>query len=166
MATIYNTDLTRELLLAGRLQVSKDTIPTQIAEKVVPVVEVNPKLLRRSEVLGQLIGRNTTTTGTAVVSANLNKDIIITGIMVSSVQDAACDNAYIAVLAYIGGAQRYLYLARPVALTAQAINQQIMFAIPIRIDRNTAVSFAKAFAAGTSTSDCVVMGYYDDVSNA
>ena len=46
MATIYNSQLTKELVAGAKIQTSKEQAPTQLAEKVVPVMEVNPKLLR------------------------------------------------------------------------------------------------------------------------
>lgn len=46
MVTIYNSQLTKELIEAARIQTGKEYPPSQIADKVVPVMEVNPKLLK------------------------------------------------------------------------------------------------------------------------
>lgn len=51
MAQIHNTDLFKELKDGGKIQQLHDVIPNQLAEKVVPVMEVNPKFFRRVNVV-------------------------------------------------------------------------------------------------------------------
>jgi hypothetical protein len=46
MAQIFNSELKKQLIDGAKLQTSKDVIPSQLADKVVPVMEVNPKLLK------------------------------------------------------------------------------------------------------------------------
>ncbi len=44
-AIIYNSDVTKELRDGGKISL-RDAIPNQLAEKVVPVMEVNPKFYK------------------------------------------------------------------------------------------------------------------------
>ena len=54
MASIHNSDLTKELIEKAKLQTSHDSVPSQIADKVIPTLEVNPNLSRRTKIV-QLI---------------------------------------------------------------------------------------------------------------
>lgn len=49
MAQIYNSQLTKELIEAVKIQTSHDKVPNEIADKVIPTVETNPRLLHNSE---------------------------------------------------------------------------------------------------------------------
>jgi hypothetical protein len=43
-AKIYNSNLTKAIVDGAKLQISEGGIPSEIAEKVVPTMEVNPNL--------------------------------------------------------------------------------------------------------------------------
>lgn len=51
MAKITNSDLTHELVDGAKIQTAFDRVPNELAEKVVPVMEVNPKLLKNCTIL-------------------------------------------------------------------------------------------------------------------
>ena len=166
MATIYNSDLTKELILGGRLQVSRDIIPSQLAEKVVPVMEVNPKLLRVCYVVG---GRNDSTTGLKTVyTTPSDRDFYLTSIHLSLIANAACDIATggVNVTATVGGASKMIIGIPIITLTAQSGNQAITFDTPIKIDRNVAITVSGTFTAGVLVRTCTITGYFVDNSNA
>jgi len=162
MATIYNSDLSKELTLGAKIQTGRDAIPNQLAEKVVPVMEVNPKLLRRATQLANLLGRTTTATGVTVMSAKTNQDVFITGLLVSNVQSAASDNVLIAITTTMDGAAKVIYRRVKATLTASNTHDYMEFNIPLKIDRGAAITFTLAFTAGTSTTDVIVFGYLDE----
>ena len=162
MATIYNSELTKELVDAGKLQINMGSIPNQIADKVVPVVEVNPRLLKVSKVLGSLIGKNVTTAGTSIIAADNTKDYFITEIIISNSQDAACDNTNIKIDCTIGGGGKVLFSMRKPTTTAQNFTNIIPLSTPLKIDRNTAVTLSMIFGAGTCITDVIIYGYTND----
>lgn len=51
MAEIHNSDLSKEIIDKAKLQLSFDKLPTQLAEKVVPTLEVNPDISRRRKII-------------------------------------------------------------------------------------------------------------------
>lgn len=59
MAQIYNSDLTKELLDGAKIQINRENIPNQLAEKVVPVMEVNPKAFRKINIIKTITGAGT-----------------------------------------------------------------------------------------------------------
>lgn len=87
MATIYNSDLTKELTDVAKLQVGKEIIPNQIAEKVVPVIDVNPKHARRVNIVKKatVSGINTSV---SIYDVPADIDFFLTGFSLSFVNGA------------------------------------------------------------------------------
>lgn len=170
MATIYNSDLAKELVQGAKLQQNKDRIPNELAEKVVPVMEVNPKLLRRAVVLASSIGKATTVSAATFLNAANqfpNKNIFITGIDFCNSQSAASDNTAAYLQIFVDGIQRTIPLLRKTTTTAlEAYHKEIVFSDPLKMDMNTSITYTLAFTVGASVSDWIIYGYVDDVSLA
>lgn len=166
MATIYNSDLTREVRDGAKIQQSRESIPSQLADKIVPVMEVNPKLLRRARSLASL-ARSTTGTGT-VMTASSNKTTILTGLTAGFIKTATCDVATgdINVYTTIGGASVALLRLPVLTLTAQEQNVSIQFSTPIEIDLGATIVFSGTFTAGSLVRTAVVYGYEVDNPNS
>lgn len=158
MAQIYNTDLIKELKDGAKAQQLRDTLPSQLAEKVVPVMEVNPKLLRTINVV------NTSTSGTSaatvtVISADPNNDFYLTSINIGIIKDATCDAASGALTANIqtlNGATVSFASIPLLTLTAQSENLVLSLPIPLKIDKNSTI---KCTVPTFTVGNCrVVMG--------
>lgn len=87
-AKIYNSDLTKEIIDGAKLQLNEGNIPSEIAEKVIPVMEVNPNLLTRNNVIAS---RNATNTGT-IYTIPTDRKFFLTGLFVSATSTAAGSN--------------------------------------------------------------------------
>lgn len=165
MVTIYNSQLSKEIFEGTKAQTSKEQIPTQLAEKVIPTMEVNPKLFRRTAILATT-SKTTTLTGSTIVAAVAGKEHYITGLNIANVQDATSDNVLITMAATIDGISRTIYARRKPTTTASTTYDFISFAPCIKCDKNTAITFTCAFTAGTSTTEIIVYGYSVDNINA
>lgn len=164
MATIYNSDLTKELTKGAGLQTSKDVIPNQIAEKVVPVMEVNPKLLR----VVNVHQRNTATNATSatIYTTPADRDFYLTGLTISMIKDATATSTSSFISVYINGLQNQIAHIVSLTLTPQYAAYSKDFTVPIKLDRNTAIVIGNATNVANITSSGTIQGYIVDTSNA
>lgn len=166
MAKIYNSDLSKELVEGAKIQTSFDYTPDQLAEKVVPVMEVNPKLLK----INNFIKNNfQTTTGTiAIITTPADKDTYITGLSAGYVKDVTCDSAtgVYSLTCVINGATHNLIQFPIITLTAQQDEREITFAYPVKVDRASAIQLTGTFTAGVCVRTCTLYGYQDFNVNA
>jgi hypothetical protein len=165
MAQINNKTLIQEIANSANIQISKDSIPNQLAEKVVPTMEVNPKLLRRSLTLGTL---SSSATGSGVViAANsfAGKPFFITGFQVSWFKDAVCDTATgsLNVTYTQDGTTKSLFIHPMITLTLQENVITQNFEFPLKCDAGTAVNLqSNAFTAGVLRRYITIYGYVDE----
>jgi len=135
---IYNSDLTNALREGARIQTSTDATPSEIAEKVVPVMEVNPRLLRLINIAG-VASSGTSAATMNSIAADANNDLFITTINLCLIKDATCDAAtgnFNAVVT-LGGVAVGVLSIPVITLTAQSENIALSLPIPIKVDRNT-----------------------------
>ena len=162
MATINNSDLTKELTEGAKIQTAYDNIPNQLAEKVVPVMEVNPKLLRRANFCRWA---TKTTTGTAnILVLPSDKDFFCTGAAMNVVKDVACDMATgrLNVGATVDGFAVSLCSLPILTLTAQQMATSIPFTPPIKLDRGQTITWTSTWAAGNLCASVNLYGYVVD----
>jgi len=164
MATIYNSTLTRELIDAAKIQTSKDKIPSELAEKVVPVMEVNPKLLRRVNIIKGATAVNTTPV--TIFTTQSGKDFYCTAATLSLIKDVNSTSVYSSIQCSVDGLVVNLLKISSLTLTPQNDSAVINFNPPIKIDRSTAVVIASSTNVANITNTGTIFGYYDDTSNA
>ena len=166
MATIYNSLLTKELIEGARVQVSRDSVPTQIADKVVPVMEVNPSMLRKNTILR---GSSRTTTGTLTIyTTPTDRDFYLTSLSLSIIKDVTCDLATgsSAPSCTIDGASQNLPGFSTITTTAQNQTLTINFDKPIKLDKNSSIVWGGTFTAGVYIRYGVITGYIIENSNS
>lgn len=169
MATINNSDLFKELKEGIKLQQLRDVIPSQLADKVVPVMEVNPKLLRRTNLIKSQSA--TANSNTTIYTTPTDKDFFLTNFVMQGIKDAVCDMAtgqffYLTVV--IDGATTSLAPVSGITLTAQSERVVVVLAHPLKIDKGTNIILARggAFAAGVFSRSATIMGYLVENINA
>ena len=167
MATIYNSDLSKELREGGKLQVT-DRMPSELAEKVVPVMEVNPKLLRRSDFV---VTSNKTTSGSqSVYTVPVNRDFFITSLCFGFIKDVTCDAATgdITLAASIGGVSGIILRIPILTLTADSKTIVLNFPNGLKIDRGSTISIGTnpTYTAGLMSRSVSIFGYHVDNPNA
>lgn len=158
---IYNSSLTKELIEGARIAVATDPTPSEIAEKVIPVMEVNPKLLRITNVLGSGSSATSAATITAL-AADANNDIYLTSCEMTLDKDAICDasTSSSGLLCTVNGVASTLLSLGKITLTAQSTALTLTFRDPIKIDRNTTVRITMpTFSVGACIIATTVQGY-------
>jgi len=163
MATIYNSDLSKEMQKGAGLQVSKDTVPNQLAEKVVPVMEVNPKLLRVSNVVANANAVNAT--AATVYTTPTTRDFYLCGAMLSVIKDVTATSTASVINGTVNGAAVNFMSIAGLTLTTQNLSNTMIFNPPIKLDRNTAVQVTNTTNVANVTARAHIFGYIDDVSN-
>ena len=168
MTQINNSDLTKELIEGSRPLTCVDTIPNQLAEKVVPVMEVNPKLLKRTNFIAYAQATATGNLVFATYPATLTgKKFYVTGIHFEMIKDVTCDQTtgVLSILAncpVLTGSATITILTIPViALTAQAVSKDIMFPEPLQIDPSTIASTG-SYTAGVMVRTAKLYGFTED----
>jgi hypothetical protein len=164
MAQIHNSDLSKELIKGGRLQVSRDIVPNQLAEKVVPVMEVNPRLLKTS----QIVRGNTATNATSatIYTTPTDRDFYLTGASIAVIKDVTSTSTESSIKVTIDGSTQRLLSISGITLTAQSSANSINFQNPIKIDRNTTIIVTNTANTANINAWGNIVGYVDDVSNA
>jgi hypothetical protein len=163
MAEIYNSSLSKEIIEGGKLQLSRDRIPTQLAEKVVPVMEVNPKLLRRIDFISQ--GTKSGNGSGIVFTSDSKKRTFITNLIWSFVSDAVCENTFFGINFAIKGGILADRIVIP-KLTLTSINNCIPlnFNFPLEIEPGSAIYLTNDTATlGTAISRLTIMGYTENL---
>jgi hypothetical protein len=159
MATVNNQDTIREIIKATKLDANIDKVPDSFSSSIVPVIEVNPRLLKTARVLG---AASQATTGTVTaVSTSTTDETFVTGIQTSFVKNVTCDIATgsIAIQAVIDGATVMLGRFSVLTLTAERGELPLMFNPPIKVDKNSVINITGAFTAGALMRNLIVFGY-------
>lgn len=166
MATIHNSDLSREIVRAAKIQQNVDSVPNQLDSRIIPTMEVNPDLLRKDRVLGSATSSATGSFNLLTTSAT--KETYITGLQANYRKNSAADNATgtLVVSAVIDGATINLITFSTITATAENSIISIVFQNPIKIDRNTSIAFSGAFTAGVMVRAGNVYGYEIENPNA
>jgi len=167
MVTNNSSALTKELIEAGKLQVTEG-VPTQIGNVIQPVIDVNPKKLRNSQIC-KYGSVSTSGSGTTLYTTPATQDFFITAVCLSLSKDATCDasSGSARISAVIDG------LATPIIglaiLTLTAENSSISYSLaqPIKVDRGTAIIFvSNTFTVGNFIRAGGVTGFVSENSNA
>jgi hypothetical protein len=164
---IYNSELSTELREGAKIQQGIDPTPSELADKVIAVMEVNPKLLRNIEILAS--AATTGTGASTIMTTPRDKDIYVTEITLGIIKDVLCDVATgtYAINTTINGVSRPLVNTPILTLTAQNQNLVISFSRPIKLDRNVTIALASASStAGIFNRSTIIFGYYVENINA
>lgn len=159
MANINNSELSKELIDGAKIQTSFDKIPTQLADKVVPVMEVNPKLLHTNDIVRG--GTSNTSSSTAsVYTTPTDKDFYLTSIAYYIIKNAACDNTANTVVVSVEGSGDQILLSVPsITLTAMDYGTSVTYTQPIKLTRGTTVRMSSSFGAGVLIRGLNITGY-------
>lgn len=162
MVAIHNSDLKREIIEGAKMQLSVDKVPQELAEKVLPVMEVNPKLLRTINIVK---GETKTTTGNLdIYKTPPDKDFYLTSINGGLVKDATCDavTGQIPMTITLNGVVQKIFPFSIITLTAQEAQQGAMFFFPLKLDRNSVIRIGGAFTVGAMVRNLSFTGYTVD----
>lgn len=157
MATIHNTDLSKELKEGAKLQQLRDRIPSELADKVVPVMEVNPKLLRRANIVRRSTASNATVA--TIYTTPSDKDFYLTGVAIAIIKDATSTSASSYISITIDGASQIFVHIPELTLTAQTGQMALSLPTPIKVDRGTAITINNSTNVANISATGTIVGY-------
>ena len=135
MATIYNSQSSKEITDVCKIQTSKDRIPTELAEKVIPVIDVNPKHSR----ICNVVARATGTSGTVIYTTPTNKDFYLCACSISYAGPATKAAVNCSIRSAIDGILVDFIDLSMVTLTAGSDSATISFPFPIKLDKGITI---------------------------
>lgn len=162
MATINSSEIIRELIEVTGIQPSRDKIPSELADKILPVLEVNPKLTKN---INFTAASSSTTTGGFGITMPTAQPVFITNLTASYSKDATANVATgrISVTAVINGATRDVATFAVITLTAESATITIHFNPPLRLDIGTTFSFNGTFTLGVLSRTFCIAGFTYDL---
>lgn len=161
MAQIHNTELFKEIRDGIKLQQLSDVVPSQLADKVVPVMEVNPKLLRVMNIFREA-SKATTGVASNVYTTPAIAEFYLCGVTLAHQSDVVADNTDIRVTANIDGVSRVLIKIPKINITAKSDFVTVIFPMPIKIDKAASINYGSTFSVGVCTMTVSIFGYTVD----
>lgn len=164
MATIYSSELQKEIAQAAKIQQGVDQIPSKLSDVVVPVIEVNPKT---TKVANFVKASATTSSGSVTMfTTPTGKDFYLTGVTMSYEKDATSDATSMTFFATVDGVQSNIIDLRFLTTTASRQFVTREFTKPIKIDQNVAIGHFTSFTAGNMSRAASFQGYFIENSRA
>lgn len=164
MTQIHNSNLTKELVAAAGLQ-QRDNIPNQIAEKVVPVINVNPWnniKIKNFASLGSLSNAQTFTWYTA----SSTKDTYITNYTLSFIKDATSTATDLRLnIVDENGATQIIGRFAGITLTADKQTISQTFAFPLKILRGSNITLTSDTNVANIIMRATMQGFEIDNPN-
>ena len=157
MAKIYNSDLTKGIADNAKIQINVDRVPDQLADKVVPVMETNPRLLRIAKIAQS--GALTNATSATIYTVPNGVDLYITSACLSMTKDATSTSTVGTMRALtedgIATTSDILVISG-ITLTAQHSNVCCSFDTPIKISGGNTVRII----SGTNVANIIIYGSF------
>jgi hypothetical protein len=164
MAKIYNSKLTKELIEGAKIQSSVDKVPTELMEKVQPVMETNPKSLAVCDVSAYNVALNATSA--TVYTTPSDRDFYLNSVTLSMIKDASSASTSSFVTSTINGATVNLLRLSCFASTAQTGQISTSYPKPLKLDRGVSIIVGNTSATANVRSDCCLTGWVDETSKA
>ena len=157
MVQINNSQLSKELIDGAKIQTSFNQIPTQLSDKVVAVMEVNPKLLRRSDLHFTNVATNATSA--TIYTTPTNADFYMTSANLSMIKDVTSTSLSSFINAFTNGTNKSVIKIASLTLTVQTAENSISIEPALKIDRGTVISVGNSTNVGNITSAGQFTGY-------
>jgi hypothetical protein len=164
MATIYNSELSKGMQKDAGIQISKDSMPTQLAEKVVPVMEVNPRLLRRCNIVR--VNAATNSASATIYTTPTNQDFYLCGATLGVIKDVTSQSLSTRLNVTIDGVVQPIMHIPSISLTVQSEVMALSFPFPVKVDRGTNITVTNSNATANITASSSITGYVDEQSLA
>jgi len=156
MATINNQSLLKDLINKVKFQLSVDKVPTQLAEKIVPVVIAEPEKNIRV-VSGSLADATSFT----LLITSTTKRTFVTSVIITYACSVLSDSKAVTVGAFVKGmASQNLIVLRKEPLTALQESAGTNYLLPIELEKGSIVTIGSDTATA-SIDVSVSMTYYE-----
>lgn len=164
MGKINNSETIRELQIATRAQLGVDELTTNFRNEIIPVIEINPRLLKYANICKT--GTATNATEATIYTTESSKDFYLCSLQLSISKDATSTSVLSNITAFVDGVDQTLIHIRSITLTAQFAQIGISFPIPIKIDRSTAIKVRNSTNVANIVAAGSITGYNIDNPNA
>lgn len=157
---IQNEEATRIIRDGAKLTLSEG-FPQVLLPNVVPVMDMTPNFHRIANIVKSNFSASTGAITIYTTQNEKEKDFYLTHVNINLTKDVTCDAASgrIALSVTIGGLAADLCSFSILTLTAQDKSTSIAFQKPIKIDKNTAITFAGTFTAGAMVRSASIGGF-------
>jgi hypothetical protein len=135
-------------------QAGANQVPVDTPNSIQPVIEVGPRFCQ----LIRASSRGTTGSST-IYTTPADKDFYITHAVLTLTKDATNDGTSLTLSASQGGLFSNILNIRTQTTTAGSFSQVISFPYPIKVDRNSAISYGMTFTAGSATFAANIGGF-------
>lgn len=163
---IYNSNLTKEIIDVAKIQTSTDGIPTEIADKVVPVIDVNPKHAKISNLVAGTVG--SATANNIIQTVLSDRDTYLTVLTLSYIKDVTSTSTYVALNLILDGTTGLVTILYLPCITLTAGNDSISITLrdPIKLKKGSSVQILTDSATANIKMTGTVVGFYDNNINA
>ena len=160
LAEIHNAELIQNIIKQAKIQIQTDKVPTQLAEKVVPVL-----VAATPERLIQFKANSASDATTANIhTTHSSKETYLMGIQMTIAKDAVSDSIISSVRATpFGSADLGLLAIRYEPTTASsALNESIFFPIAMKLEKATTITVTNSTATASIDTTATIFYYEVD----
>ena len=156
MAKIYNSAIIERITKLIRLMTSADVVPSELAEKVLPVLEVSPE-----KIVNHGGSSNKIVTGLSTLfTTPTDRDFFLTSYSLLNQSDVSADNILVTYqVTLASGEQINLIELAKITLTVyqESVTKALNF--PIKLKRGSNIVFGSTFTVGVSKTSSSFTGY-------
>ena len=134
-----------------------ETLPQLDTSKIILTSEVNPKLLRRANIVRRARAANAISS--TIYTTPTDKDFYITSVSISNTKDVTATSVNSDVRATIDGVVQNIIELSYLTLTAQNMSSAQNFVCPIKVDRGTVISVNNNTNVANIGTTGVITGY-------
>ena len=159
MAYIDNSETKKEINDAIRGNAVSNIAPSQLANQVIPVIDVNPKHSRRVNIVKNQNALNSTS-GTIYTTPS-DKDFYLVGCEISVLKDATATSTNSAINAVIKGdsSSTIVAIIRGLTLTAQENSVSNNFGNGVLLERGTNITITNTTNVANISASGIIWGY-------
>ncbi len=157
MAQIYNSDLIKGMANDAQIQLNRDYPPQQLADKVVPVMETNPRILQKLNYTHSNTATNATSA--TIYTTPTDQDFYLSAVALAIIKDATSTSVKSAITATINGVAQDLLSIPEITLTAQTAQMSLAFPKDILIDKGTNIVVTNSTNVANILATGVIFGY-------
>ncbi len=156
MAQINNSDTIKSLISKAGIQTSIDNVPTQLAEKIVPVICCDPKRDIRV-----LVGTASDSVSSLILTTSTTKRTFVIGTSITTAKDVNSTSLFTDIVATnIFGEGIRLNRTRYEPLTAMShITNDLIYPLPIELAKNSTVTITNSTNVASIDSSGMVFYY-------
>lgn len=161
MAIIHNPKVIQSMINEAKIQTSHDRVARELAEKVVPVLVINPK-----DVVDIVVVKSKTTTGTITAyTTPLDRDFYLDSLCFNYVADAANTGTALLVTVDMPDLAIESEIISINKVPSVAASQTVFcpFPRPILLKRGGNIKMTQTYAAGTGSIKLNIVGHTGNI---